>query len=384
MHSTAGGAGGAGPAGAAGSAAGGVGRRSFLAGALLAAAGCTSAPAGPTAPLASPTGTSARSDAPLPRLAAVDRGVVYRHGAGPDGCDSVAAREASVFTDGKRVLLHYDGAGPTGWLACLAESDDGLSFTSRGPVLQLGAPGRPDSASASSPWVIFDGSSWRMFYLGTATAGSAPGRLPHPPYETLLAEADHPTGPWTKRYDVVPFTRQPGTYYRSTASPGAVMKIGSEYWQFFSASVLEGPDAGRGRTLGLATTTDLDRPWTVAPNPLLPLTSFIENSSIYYEPSGGGWWWLFTNHVARKPRPHTDAAYAYWSRDPGKWTADQCAVVIDTSSCSWSKGVIGMPTVLPVGGALHVYYDGVAGTSIGHLGRDLGLATLPLPLLPPA
>ena len=45
--------------------------------------------------------------------------------------------------------MHYDGAGTTGWLACLAVSDDLVHWTKKGPVLDLGRAGADDSASAS-------------------------------------------------------------------------------------------------------------------------------------------------------------------------------------------------------------------------------------------
>lgn len=192
--------------------------------------------------------------------------------------------------------MHYDGAGPTGWLACLATSDDGTHWIKHGPVLSLGAAGRPDSKSASSPWVIQDGAAWYMFYLGTSHTGPAPGRVPSPPYLTCLAEAPSPTGPWRKRYDVVPFTTMPASYRSLTASPGAVIKQRGQFLQYFSGSALAAGGSAR-RTIGLASTTDLVTPWTVQPEPLLPVGTDVENSSIYYEASDGGWWWLFTNHV---------------------------------------------------------------------------------------
>ena len=41
----------------------------------------------------------------------------------------------------KGVDLHYDGAGPKGWLACLATSKDLVNWTKHEPVLDFGAQG---------------------------------------------------------------------------------------------------------------------------------------------------------------------------------------------------------------------------------------------------
>ena len=51
------------------------------------------------------------------RLPAADQGVVLRHGDGPRRCDIYGARDAWVFQADGRYCMHYDAAGPTGWLA---------------------------------------------------------------------------------------------------------------------------------------------------------------------------------------------------------------------------------------------------------------------------
>jgi len=97
------------------------------------------------------------------RMEAIDQGVVLKHGDGPDGCDSLGAREALIFEEKGVYHLFYDGAGPRGWVACQATSTDLKSWEKKGPVLDLGAQGAEDSAAACSPWVYFDGTEWHMF-----------------------------------------------------------------------------------------------------------------------------------------------------------------------------------------------------------------------------
>jgi len=66
------------------------------------------------------------------RLAARDHGPVLHHGDGPGQCDYLGARDIWVWEDGGMYFMHYDGAGPSAWLTCLATSKR-ISFT--GPSL---------------------------------------------------------------------------------------------------------------------------------------------------------------------------------------------------------------------------------------------------------
>ena len=58
-------------------------------------------------------------------------------------------------------------------------------------------------------------------------------------------------------------------------------------------------------------------------------------------------------------------------------------MVLDGKNCTWSKKCIGMPSVVRVGKRLVVFYDAPGGNSTSHMKRDIGLAWLELPLLPP-
>ena len=315
------------------------------------------------------------------RLEARDQGVVLKHGGGPSDCDILGAREAIAFEDKGQYYMHYDGAGTKGWLACLATSRDLVHWEKRGPALDFGKPGSPDSASASAAWVIHDGKWWHMFYLGTPNVTSAPNYVPMFPYQTLKARSLLPTGPWEKQYDATPFTPQPATYYSATASPGYVVKHNSQFLMFFSAST-PGPDIKR--TLSIARAKNLNGPWVVQAEPILPPEEQIENSSLYYEPKNKTWF-LFTNHIGINDgkQEFTDAVWVYWSKDLDRWDPEDKAVVLNGRNCSWSKNCIGMPSVLKMDKHLAVFYDAPGGDSIEHMNRDIGLAWLDFPLTIP-
>jgi len=313
------------------------------------------------------------------RVGAEDYGVVLRHGDGPDSCDIFGARDVWVFKDNDSFYMHYDAAGPKGWLCALAISHDLIHWQKKGPVLSLGPPGSSDAKSASYGTTYFDGNEWHMFYLGTPNTSKPPDRIPSFPYLTMKAKSTSPGGPWEKQADVVPFRTEPNTYYTVTASPGFIVKHDGEYLQFFSAAV---QNDGIKRTIGLARTTDLDQSWQIDPQPIVPLEEQVENSSLYYEESNSTWF-LFTNHIGIEEREYTDAIWVYWSKDLNKWQAKNKAVVLDRKNCTWSQRVIGLPSVLKVGDRLAVFYDGLREKGIGHMHRDVGLAWIDLPLQVP-
>jgi predicted GH43/DUF377 family glycosyl hydrolase len=311
------------------------------------------------------------------RLEAKDDGPILRHGQGPNRCDYLGMREAIAFEHGGTYYLHYDGAGPRGWLACLATSKDLRRWDLKGPILDFGAEGEDDAGTASSPWTIFDGKKWHMFYVGCRTTTPPPDRIPAVPYFTMKATAPSPAGPWTKQ-KVRPFLTVADTYYADTASPGQVVKHGNEYLMFFSAA------AGRPlkRTLSIARTRDLDGVWRVDAVPALPPDEQIENSALYFEPANKSWF-LFTNHVGiDEIGEYTESIWVYWSKDINKWDPSRKAIVLDERNCRWSARNIGMPSVVKVGNRLALFYDATAQLT-DNMKRDIGLAWLDLPLVPP-
>ena len=318
------------------------------------------------------------------RLDAADSGPIIRHGQGPARCDYLGAREAICFRHKGTFYLHYDGAGATGWRACLAVSRDLRQWDLRGPILDLGEPGQDDAGTASSPWTIFDGKWWHMFYVGSRTTSPAPNRIPAVPYFTLAAKSRLPEGPWVKQRDVVPFRTAPGTYYADTASPGQIVKRGDEYLMFFSAAAfVDNPKRRLLRTLSIARTKDLNGAWKIDPAPALPQEHQIENSALYFEPSNRTWF-LFTNHIGLDQEgEYTESIWVYWSKDLDRWNPEHRAVVLDRTNCAWSKRCVGMPSVVRVGRRLALFYDASTTTS-GNMARDVGLAWLNLPLKIPA
>jgi predicted GH43/DUF377 family glycosyl hydrolase len=314
------------------------------------------------------------------RMDARDAGIVLKYGDGPDSCDMLGARDVWVFEDAGRYYMHYDGAGKKGWLCCLAESRDLITWIKKGPVLDFGELQEDDSKSASYGVTYKDGNKWHMFYLGTPHTSPAPDLIPSFPYLTMKAMSSNPSGPWIKQKDVIPFRIKPGTYYSITASPGHIVKYKGEFLQFFSSTTKKEGNPCVQRSLGIARTGDLDGPWNVDPEPMLPIEEQIENTSLYYEKANKTWF-LFTNHIGIESGvEYTDAVWVYWTRDLNKWNPENKAVVLDGNNCTWSEKCIGLPSVVPAGNRLALFYDAPGGNSTSHMRRNVGLAWLELPL----
>lgn len=316
------------------------------------------------------------------RMDAKDQGVVLKHGDGPGACDRLGARDVWVYEAGGTYYLHYDGAGPKGWLACLATSTDLTHWTKKGPVLDFGAKGEMDSASASYGVTYLDNGVWHMFYLGTPNVSPAPDLVPSFPYLTMKAKGAGPAGPWTKQKDVVPFRTQPDTYYSITASPGQIERKGDEYLMFFSSTTKKPGNPCVQRSLGIVRTKNLDGAWTPDSKPMLPIEEQIENTSLYFEPTNQTWF-LFTNHIGIDQFEYTDAIWVYWTKDLEVWNPANKAVVLDGKNCTWSKRCVGLPSVVKAGNRLAIVYDAPGGESLSHMKRDVGLAWLELPLKTP-
>ena len=122
--------------------------------------------------------------APRCRLVVEDYGRILRHGDGPGQCDVNGARNPSIMEENGTYYLFYDGAGPTGFINCLATSKDMVHWKKHGFTLPLGVPGEPDAGFAGSPWFVKEGDTWHMFYVTSATMTGPPELIGEAPYNS--------------------------------------------------------------------------------------------------------------------------------------------------------------------------------------------------------
>ena len=320
-----------------------------------------------------------------------DTGIVMPYAGAPGGapcpgsCDIFGARDTWLFLDAADAAapfkMFYDGSGPGGWLASLAETADPTlrSWTKRGAVLARGAPPAPDSASASYLTTYHDPSltpPWRGLYLATRTTSPPPGQVPIGPYFTMAASAPAAAGPWTQ-------DRARGTVIKA-GSPGPVMPVpgGVGFWQFCTGCA--------GGSIGLVAADDVAGPWRDV-KPLI-VGDRVENFSLYFEASTATWFG-FTNLIGFDAGGMAfDAAITvYWTQNLTEWSSARQAVVLNQSNVvepSFKVGRVGLPSVLKVPGndaELALLYDG--GGTRGDVSYNercsVALAWLKLPLQVP-
>jgi hypothetical protein len=139
---------------------------------------------------------------------------------GPGTFDEIGNFTVSAFKDNGVTFLYYGGADATGtcpginsshWRIGLATSTDGVAFTRvpgtqfGGAILDNGAPGTFDSYLTYRPYVLKDGTVYRMWYNGStepfnncqAPAGQSPLAS-----DRRIGYAESSDGVnWTKFYD---------------------------------------------------------------------------------------------------------------------------------------------------------------------------------------
>jgi len=330
--------------------------------------------------------------------------------------DGGGIREAIINREGDAFYLFYDGwsAQDMPYKMCYnlrAKSNDLIHWEKQGINIEGARKVHPELSRevcsdywcAVSPWILREDDTYYMYYI--SSENQAGDSTPLPPYITLLATSSSIEGPWQKanekpgKHKQVCFPVRPGTFYNDTASAGHVMRNPKwqgegdtenyKYMMFFSTAANVSGYLTRGigiaRTNDLTATDDYDKMegnfWHIDENPLAPLEDDVENSSVYYE-EANGIYFLFVNHID-PTNSYTDAVWVYWTQDTDSWDPENKAVVFDASNCTWAKGAIGMPTVLKLDDkTLVMMYDGVYGNGTGHLGRDIGMATISLPLSP--
>lgn len=200
----------------------------------------------------------------------------------PGAFDEKANFTITAFKDGDLYKLYYGGADTTGpcaginsahWRIGLAQSSDGLNWTrvpgtgTGGAILDIGTPGHFDDYLSYRPFVLKDGSLYRMWFNGSTKPFNCPtGTL-----------ADNRRIGYAESTDGVHFTR----FYDGDGPDGSVLplgatgaidaqqvgyvwvlKDGAEYKMFYSAN-----DASNSWRVALAVSTDA-RHWTKVPGKL--------------------------------------------------------------------------------------------------------------------
>ena len=283
-----------------------------------------------------------------------------------------------VFRDSSYTMW-YSGRDGDGYKFQVgrATSPDGIHWMKDplNPVMSFGPLGSWDEFGAWIPRVLFDGSQYRMWYMGASvqTFGT---------WQT--GEATSTDGrTWQKNIlDPVLTIGAQGTWESGGASPDAILFDGSMYKMWYTGQVGDYPPRSEG--VGYATSIDGIH-WTRnAQNPVLvagPAGSWDEFSSnevcVLYD-SGHYYMW-FTGNDINDISNTSGIGYAvskdgiHWKEFPGN------PVVRGGGSGAWDEHVFG-PFVRQAGSFYQMWYggDSYTGDMIGYATSPRSAATIGL------
>ncbi|HJW08335.1 MAG TPA: putative Ig domain-containing protein [Holophagaceae bacterium] len=136
----------------------------------------------------------------------------------------------SVIKVGSTYLMYYEGRDTATHTAQigLATSADGSTWTrsASNPVLPVGAPGAWDGFEVRCPVVHYDGTTYRMWYLGKNSLAGAAGQ-----FSAMIGLATSADGVhWTRQASPVFGTAFGGTGY----IPGTVIQSGGQFVMWYS------------------------------------------------------------------------------------------------------------------------------------------------------
>jgi predicted GH43/DUF377 family glycosyl hydrolase len=273
-------------------------------------------------------------------------------GVGPPGSwDDVSAYFPMVIYDGSTYKMWYSGFDGSHVRIGYATSPDGMSWTkySGNPILDLGAPGTWDDHHVHYPAVVYDGTTYHMWYSGNDDPHY---RIGYASSTDGISWTKHPANPVM---DLGP-SGSFDSYYVGQAS---VFYDGSIFRMWFSGLRI----GGIGKT-GFATSTD-GISWTkYSGNPVLDLG-----------PSGS-----WDDRRAYTPSVHFDGSqYQMWysgndgstyrighatSPDGMTWTKDPANPVLNPGpGGSWDDVSVGACKVIHDGTKYMMWYSGGDGSN---------------------
>lgn len=261
-------------------------------------------------------------------------------------------------------VMYYTGASSTGtWSIGRATSTDGVTWTKTGtgPVLAPGAAGTWDSTWVGAPFVMFSGSTYRMWYTGSGTF-------------TAIGTATSTDGiTWVKGSDPVLVAGTAGAWDESGVSRPWVLLEGGTYRMWYAGS-----SSGVGQ-IGHATSPD-GIVWTKTSTPVLSPTagSFdargISSLAVVRTATGYRGWYQGSDgpgsSVTSRIGTATSADGLTWTKEPASGVP---MPVLDVGAAgSWNDSGVFRPFVIQEGSFLRMWF---AGRNAASTLLSIGLAT---------
>lgn len=268
------------------------------------------------------------------------------------GWDNFSLASPSVIKVGSTYMMYYGGEDQTTHLRQigLATSTDGLTWTRNpNPVLTPGAPGSFDSLEVQYPSVVYDGSTYHMWYMGTNQSCN---------YIGAATSSDGVT--WTKHSGSIDLGNC-NTFGQNYA-PGPVIYNNGTFTMWYWA-----PERVN---IGTATSSD-GITWT--DNGLVSFDSAFATNITIDRPSivqdGGTYrmWFGMTNSITNSTGSNiyrTNIGYAT-STDGVNWTGyddtgsgGTFAIFSIGTAGAWDRPGVGQPSVMLDNGTYRMWYSG--------------------------
>ena len=275
----------------------------------------------------------------------------------PGQWDAVEAAFGHVLFDGSSYHMWYSGAQQeNNYRIGYATSSDGINWNKpvNNPVLGVGASGAFDEEEVWLPTVLFDGSQYKMWYTGSVSSGGIG-----------YATAADPTV-WT-RHAGAPVLDKDGSSsweQRRVLNP-VVLRSDTLYQMWYSAESI----SSRWQT-GYATSTDGVN-WSKHPdNPVLTIGANEWDAvaalagTVLFEDGQYHMWYHGTN----------GNAFSGWkigyatSPDGVNWTKHASNPILEPGSGSWDADIVGFPRVIKDGDRYRMWYTGRGSGSIDRFG----------------
>jgi predicted GH43/DUF377 family glycosyl hydrolase len=273
--------------------------------------------------------------------------------------DEQGVYDPAVILDGSSYKMWYRGGSGPGALG-YAASTDGVTWTKSGsnPVLVTGAPGAWDASDVKSPTVVKDGATYKMWYTGTAEAGTM-----------AIGYATSTDGvTWTKSgSNPVLSVGGSGAWDEYEVGRPTVIKDGSAYKMWYT-----GASNTWVYTIGYATSTD-GITWTKSgSNPVLSVGGSgawdeytIDDPTVTFNGCNYEMWYTGTGSG------HDSIGYAT-STDGVTWAKSGSNPVLTPGleGVDWDELRVDQPSVLQNGTTYSMWYEGAK-----FMGDPIGLAT---------
>ncbi len=278
--------------------------------------------------------------------------------------DEQGVYDPSVILDGSTYKMWYRGSASDIGALGYATSTDGVTWVKSGsnPILVSGTAGAWDASDVSGPTVIKDGSTYKMWYAGKSDSN------PDYWYRMAIGYATSSDGvTWVKSgSNPVLVAGTAGAWDDYEVSSPTVIKDGSTYKMWYTGTA----EAGN-MVIGYATSSDGVTWVKSGSNPVVSVGSAGEwDASYVYDPSvtynGCQYELWYTGS-----RDITAIGYAT-STDGVAWVKSGSNPVLTTGlEADWDYSRVDQPDVLQNGTTYYMWYEG------GKLmGDPIGLATV--------